>query len=75
MKRRVRLCQTGNLNEKDMASPKATAFTAQDCDGTAVDGGTIPLNNGDGPCQEIVVGAGSASASTGGQSGIHDLHV
>lgn len=47
--------------------PKLTAYTKKDCAGTAVDGGTIPLDYTDGPCKEIVVKVGSLSV--GGQSG------
>ena len=49
-------------------TPKVTAYTEENCEGTAVDAGEIPADYFDGPCQEIVVEVDGTSVSVGGYS-------
>ena len=43
-------------------TPKVTAYTQPNCEGTAVDAGTIPADYFDGPCQEILDGQSASFA-------------
>ena len=45
---------------------KVTAYTDRNCEGDAVDAGTIPMDSHDGPCKEILFRVRFDSSSFGG---------